>query len=210
MNGSGAGMSSFWGRERGMETAGTSVPWGVAGPDPAGACTRCREPQVRGGGGDAGTQELTEEELRQVEELKKRDQEVRAHEQAHVAAGGQYVRGGASYEYQTGPDGRRYAVGGEVSIDTSPVAGDPRATIQKMMIVRKAALAPATPSAQDRSVAATAQQQMNKARQELMREQAGEREAQYSGDSHSLAGVYDGSGAPGEGSGTGAVFDWIV
>lgn len=118
--------------------------------------------------------ELSAEEKKQVEKLKRTDREVRAHEQAHSAAGGQYTRGGASYEYASGPDGKKYAVGGEVSIDTSPVSGDPQATIRKMMIVRKAALAPASPSGQDRAVAAAATQEMNNARQELnqMRTQA--------------------------------------
>ncbi|MBD3393433.1 MAG: hypothetical protein GF418_14960 [Chitinivibrionales bacterium] len=114
--------------------------------------------------------ELTDEEKKEVKELRQRDKEVRAHEMAHVAAGGQYVRGGASFEYQSGPDGKRYAVGGEVSIDTSPVKGDPEKTIEKMRIVRKAALAPADPSAKDRQVAAKASQEMTKAQQELRKQ----------------------------------------
>jgi len=97
--------------------------------------------------------ELSSEEKKQIAELKARDNEVRAHEAAHVAAGGQYIRSGASYQYQTGPDGGRYAVGGEVSIDTSAVKGDPEATIAKMQVVKRAAAAPASPSGQDRAVA---------------------------------------------------------
>jgi hypothetical protein len=111
--------------------------------------------------------ELTEEEQKAVQKLQVRDREVRAHEMAHVSAGGQYVQGGASFEYQTGPDGKRYTVGGEVSIDTSPVKGDPKATIQKMRTVRKAALAPAQPSSQDQSVAAKAAQEETKAMMDL-------------------------------------------
>lgn len=113
---------------------------------------------------------LTEEEQKQVDELKARDAEVKAHEQAHIAAGGSYVRGGASYDYQTGPDGKKYAVGGEVSIDTSPVEGDPQATINKAQVILKAALAPAEPSRQDKSVASQARQMMASARKELMAE----------------------------------------
>lgn len=116
--------------------------------------------------------ELTDEEKKEVEELKKRDMEVRSHEQAHVAAGGAYVRGGPSFSYQTGPDGNKYAIGGEVSIDTSSVSGDPEATIRKMQVVRKAALAPANPSSTDRSVAAAASQKMNTARMELAKEKS--------------------------------------
>ena len=119
-------------------------------------------------------QKLTEEEKRQVTELKQRDSEVRAHEAAHMAAGGAYVRGGASFSYQTGPDSGRYAVGGEVSIDTAPVSDDPEATIRKMRTVRSAALAPASPSGQDRSVAAKAAARAAQAQQELAAERAEE------------------------------------
>ena len=115
----------------------------------------------------AGPSELSEDEKQRVEELQDRDREVRQHEQAHVAAGGQYVRGGASYQYENGPDGKRYAVGGEVSIDTSTASDDPQANIQKAQLVRRAALAPAKPSSQDRRVAAAASQMEAKARQEL-------------------------------------------
>lgn len=113
-----------------------------------------------------GDVELSPEEQQEVEELKRRDQEVRTHEHAHVAAGGQHVRGGISYEYQTGPDGKRYAVGGEVSIDTSPES-DPEDTIRKAQTIRQAALAPAEPSAQDRRAASAAAQMEMKARQEM-------------------------------------------
>ncbi len=116
---------------------------------------------------------LTEEEKRKVEELEKRDQEVRAHEQAHVMAGGNLVRGGASYSYKTGPDGKRYIVDGEVSIDVSPVEGDPEATIQKAEQIRRAALAPADPSGQDRRVAAAAANMAAQARQEIANEYNG-------------------------------------
>lgn len=102
-------------------------------------------------------QGLSEEEKRQVQRLKQRDAEVRNHERAHVASGGPYVRGGANFEYQRGPDGKNYAVGGEVSIDVSKEP-NPAATIRKMQVVRRAALAPADPSPQDRAVAAKATQ----------------------------------------------------
>ncbi len=114
----------------------------------------------------ANPQGLSEEQLQQVEELKRTDREVRAHEAAHQAAAGSLARG-KSFSYQTGPDGRRYAVGGEVRIDVSPVANDPEATIQKMQRVRRAALAPAEPSSQDRAVAAQASRTEAQARSEL-------------------------------------------
>lgn len=110
-------------------------------------------------------------EYRELQELKARDREVRQHEQAHIAAAGQYAQGGATFSYQKGPDGRNYAVGGEVQIDTSEVRGDPQATIRKMEVVQRAATAPAEPSGQDRAVAAQAAQAAAQARVELQREQ---------------------------------------
>ncbi len=115
----------------------------------------------------AGTApELTEAQKRQLEQLKARDREVRAHEAAHKAAAGSVARGSASFDYQTGPDGNRYAVGGEVSIDSSRT-GDPQKDLEKAQTIRRAALAPATPSAQDRRVAAQAAAIEARAQQEL-------------------------------------------
>ncbi len=116
------------------------------------------------GSGKADLSQRPPEEQAELAELKRRDQEVRQHEAAHVAAGGAYVRGGASYSYQPGPDGKRYAVGGEVSIDASPVGDNPEATIAKMQRVRGAALAPANPSGQDLAGAARASQTEMQAR----------------------------------------------
>ncbi|WP_324197256.1 putative metalloprotease CJM1_0395 family protein [Marinobacter sp. CA1] len=113
--------------------------------------------------------QLTEAELKELTKLKARDREVRAHETAHQSVGGQYA-GAPSYTYQRGPDGAQYAVGGEVSIDIAPVEGDPQATIDKMRIVRAAALAPAEPSSQDRTVAAEATQILLQAQVEQSRE----------------------------------------
>lgn len=121
--------------------------------------------------------ELTDEQKREVEELKKTDREVRAHEAAHKAAAGAYARGVARFDTVVGPDGRSYAIGGEVSIDTSPVSGDPEATVQKMEQVARAALAPADPSGQDRAVAAQARKAAAEARGEILAERAEERRA---------------------------------
>ncbi|MGD9852748.1 MAG: putative metalloprotease CJM1_0395 family protein [Nitrospirales bacterium] len=99
--------------------------------------------------------------------LKIRDQKVHRHEQAHLAAAGGLATGGANFSYQTGPDGKQYAVGGEVNIDTSPVQGDPNATIRKAQQIRRAALAPADPSSQDHAVATSASIMEMKARRDL-------------------------------------------
>lgn len=130
------------------------------------------DPQRKG-----GTKKLTADDERLAAKLRDVDRQVRAHEAAHTAAGGGLVKGGATYSYATGPDGKRYAVAGEVRIDTSAVSGKPEATILKMEQVRRAALAPADPSAQDRSVAADAAATEANARKELAAEHASEAQA---------------------------------
>jgi hypothetical protein len=126
--------------------------------------------------------ELSEGEKEAVEKLEDRDQEVKSHEQAHQIAGGNLVRG-KNFSYTTGPDGKRYAIGGEVQIDISEVPNDPEATIQKMQQVKRAALAPSDPSMQDRAVAARAAQIEAKARSELRKQ---EQQAEKSGSENSL------------------------
>jgi hypothetical protein len=116
-------------------------------------------------------------EQQQLTELKQRDAEVRAHEQAHASLGGQYASP-PQYEYERGPDGRRYAVGGEVSIDISE-ASTPEETIRKAQQVKAAALAPAEPSAQDLRVATEATQIMLEARTEIASAKAEEAQLSY-------------------------------
>lgn len=103
----------------------------------------------------------------EIHQLKARDQEVRTHEQAHLGAAGGLATSGASFSYQKGSDGVNYAVGGEVNIDTSAVSGDAAATIRKADIIKRAALAPASPSSQDMKVAQKATAMASKARSEL-------------------------------------------
>lgn len=129
------------------------------------------------GGSD---QELSEEEKKQVSDLRKRDAEVRAHENAHAAAGGTHA-GSPSYEMQRGPDGKSYAVGGEVAIDTS-AESTPQATVRKMDTVIRAALAPADPSSQDQKVAAAARQARVAAQVEVRKERAEELSGDDEGD----------------------------
>ncbi|PCI54533.1 MAG: hypothetical protein COB45_08225 [Gammaproteobacteria bacterium] len=103
---------------------------------------------------------------RVINELQRRDKEVRSHELAHAAVGGSFT-GAPNYSFKTGPDGKKYAVSGEVSVDLSTVAGNPTATIAKMQKVHAAALAPANPSVQDTQVAANAIQIILQAQSEL-------------------------------------------
>jgi len=105
-------------------------------------------------------------EAQEIRKLQLRDREVRAHEAAHAAAGGAYA-GSPAYTFERGADGQTYAVGGSVSIDMSPVKGDPEATLQKAQQVRAAALAPAQPSSQDMRVAQKAQAMAATARNEI-------------------------------------------
>lgn len=114
--------------------------------------------------------ELTPEQQQQVDRLKQTDLKVRAHEQAHITVGADLVRGGPSFSYATGPDNKRYAISGEVSIDVSP-GRTPEETIPKAQHIRATALAPADPSPQDHSIAAQANQLELQARQELFAQQ---------------------------------------
>jgi hypothetical protein len=106
-----------------------------------------------------------------IAQLTATDRHVRAHEEAHLAAAGPYATGGPTYIYQQGPDGKMYVVGGEVTLDDSPVSGDPQATIEKEKTVIAAANAPADPSAQDRAVASAAAVQEQAAERELRQQQ---------------------------------------
>jgi len=115
----------------------------------------------------AAEQAQKQSEQRMISELRARDREVRAHEAAHTAAGGSLVVSGPSFTYQKGPDGRSYAIGGEVQIDVSPVSGEPEATLKKSEQIRRTALAPADPSAQDMRVASNANQLAGRARVEI-------------------------------------------
>jgi len=128
--------------------------------------------------------ELTVEEERQIQQLKETDRKVRAHEQAHLAVGADLIRGGPSFTYQIGPDNKRYAIGGEVSIDTSP-GRTPKETIPKAQHIRETALAPSDPSSQDYRVAAHASRMESSARIEVVAEErdsfAKEEEGRMSG-----------------------------
>lgn len=121
---------------------------------------------------DSGPEsELSSEEKQLLQRLQQSDTDVKIHEQQHVATAGGYVKSGPVYEYATGPDGKRYAVGGHVSLDISPIPNNPEATIRKAQVIKRAALAPADPSGADRSVAAAAGKMELQAREQLKAEQ---------------------------------------
>ena len=112
--------------------------------------------------------ELSREEQRIVSELQAADTNVRAHEAAHMAAGGG-LTSPASYTYERGPDNKMYAVAGEVGISTGE-GNTPQESLNKAQTIRRAALAPADPSPQDLKVAAQAASMEMSARAEILQE----------------------------------------
>jgi|GEM_PF-958052 len=119
------------------------------------------------------TQQLTPEQQRQIDQLQQTDQRVRAHEQAHIAAGRGVVTSGPNYTYTYGPDGKAYATGGEVGIDTS-AESKPQDNIDKGIRIQAAALAPRDPSATDYRVATIGGQIELKGRTELAEQKRSE------------------------------------
>lgn len=127
-------------------------------------------------GSAAVTNESTEADLQieaEIKALAERDREVRTHEQIHASIGGKHASS-PSYSYERGPDGQQYAVEGEVRIDTSPVADDPQATLEKAEVIMRAALSVAEPSTADRQVAADARAMAAEARAEILRIESNE------------------------------------
>lgn len=96
--------------------------------------------------------ELSLSEKAAVTKLQQRDQQVRQEEEAHAAVAGD-LAGPINYVYQTGPDGRQYAVGGSVGIQTAALSGDPAEVRRQAGRVAAAANAATNPSAQDYAAA---------------------------------------------------------
>jgi|SRR5581483_1943496 len=130
----------------------------------------------------AAQRRLDTQKLAKIAQLKATDRHVRAHEEAHLAVAGPYATGGPSYTFAIGPDGERYAVGGEVRLNTSPVPSDPEATIQKAKTIEAAANAPVDPSSQDRQVAADAARMEAAAEAQISAQQRKTQSAYLSGN----------------------------
>lgn len=124
--------------------------------------------------------ELSSEEKAYVQKLSSIDTKVKAHEQAHKAAGGA-LAGSASYTYEKGPDNKLYAVAGEVPI-RSRKGSNPNENIAIARQIQAAALAPADPSPQDFKVAANAISMESDARSELMKQKAEELKEKTEGE----------------------------
>jgi hypothetical protein len=119
--------------------------------------------------------ELTQEQQEEVQKLKERDAEVRAHEQAHIAAAAGLRTSAPTFTYETGPDEKKYAVGGEVNISFSS-GGNPEQDIKNAEIMKAAALAPAQPSGQDQSVAKEAEKIIQDSKEKLDQQQVQQKE----------------------------------
>ncbi len=108
--------------------------------------------------------------MQELQKLRITEQKVKAHEMAHKIAAGD-LGGAPKYKYKKGPDGKMYIVGGEVPIKVKK-GKTPEETVEIAQRVRRAALAPADPSPQDRAVAAKATAMEMQARLEMQREKA--------------------------------------
>jgi len=144
-------------------SAGYASSVGASSPQDGAAASRT--------GNTAESQAQQQQDSQVVAELQATDRNVRAHEAAHLAAAGGLATGAAEFTYATGPDGQRYAVGGEVNINVSQ-GQTPEETLARAEQIQRAALAPADPSPQDLSVAAMAGQMAAQARQEIAQQQA--------------------------------------
>ena len=116
-------------------------PGAVRGARPAG---------VASAGGN-----LSAAEKAHIAELLQRDGQVRQEENAHAAIAGS-AAGPIQYEYQRGPDGRMYAVGGSVPIHAENPSGDPAEQRRLAGKIAAAAMAAINPSAADYAAASTA------------------------------------------------------
>ena len=101
----------------------------------------------------------------EIARLQQTEREVIAHESAHKATAGRFG-GPVHYTYTTGPDGKRYITGGEVSIRT-PATSDPEEALRNARQVMSAAMAPGSPSGQDIAVAAGAAATASKAMSQI-------------------------------------------
>ncbi|MFA6138197.1 MAG: putative metalloprotease CJM1_0395 family protein [Sulfurimonas sp.] len=143
---------------------------------------------------------LSPDEERLVKELASRDTEVKVHEAAHQAAGSG-MTGTASYSYQQGPDGKMYAIGGEVSISMKS-SSNPEETARNAKQIIASAMAAGSPSPQDFAVVSSAriiemkaiQQQAHKEQDEIMgkesyKNEAGKSSSIKNGNSKEFGGI---------------------
>lgn len=90
---------------------------------------------------------------RVLNKFKNKDNEVRIHEQTH--ASGATTTSAINYNYQVGPDGKLYAMGGSVRFDTSIPENSQSAKV-KLEQLKKASSSVSSLSGADASIAQTA------------------------------------------------------
>ncbi len=123
----------------------------------------------------APVEELSIEDRAILADLERRDHEVRTKDMAYMAAAGG-LAGSFAIQYETGPDGRRYAVAADVNLDTS-AAATPEQTVTKARALRTAAMSAsgdASAASRANTMEAQARAEMSAARTRL--EQATELE----------------------------------
>ncbi|RYA23007.1 hypothetical protein CRU96_10280 [Malaciobacter halophilus] len=94
-----------------------------------------------------------EDYQRVLDKFENLDSKTRSHEQLHASLA--HTKGAISYNYQMGPDGKLYATGGHVRLDTS-IPKDEAAAIAKLDKLQKASAAPDGLSSADASIARAA------------------------------------------------------
>jgi hypothetical protein len=143
-----------------ISEAGKELADNSGNPDKLNAATTDRQSQSQS---EPAKKQQQDWRIRsEVAKFKQAEQNIRSHEAAHMSAGGAFA-GGVSYVYAKGPDGKMYITGGEVPIQ-APEGKTPEETVKNMEIVKRAALAPPDPSAQDLAVVAAAMQIESRAR----------------------------------------------
>ncbi|WP_404421794.1 putative metalloprotease CJM1_0395 family protein [Thalassospira australica] len=161
----------------GTQTASSNAPYGIAGEAGSGLRTRIVDPRTlteaqavasgvsrseyraareasdeqaeSNSTGPKNPADLSAAEKADIARLQARDSAVKQEEKAHAAAAGPY--GSApQYEYQIGPDGKAYAIGGHVDVGVS-LSGSAEDTDRALATLQNAALAPNAPSGADMS-----------------------------------------------------------
>ncbi len=89
---------------------------------------------------------------RVLEKFKSMDSNIRSHEQAHASSGTTTTP--IQYSYQVGPDGKMYATGGHVRLDTS-IPSDPKSAAIKLDQIKRSATSSVDSSSADMSIASS-------------------------------------------------------
>ena len=105
---------------------------------------------------------------RVVKRFEEADSQTRLHEQTHSSASN--ITSTPQYDYQVGPDGKLYATGGEVRVDTS-IPKDEQAAQAKLDEIEDTASAPNNLSSADAQI--SRQAQLNKALLQLQGDENG-------------------------------------